>query len=176
VGDAELRLGWEPGSKDRPWHAVGRPAEQWRACFVRAAKALKGAAPNLRIAWHVNKKPSHVDFRTLWDDAVSGVVTNIGVSHYDDAYDRFGTETIDGSPWGLRAWLAFVRSKGKKLEMAEWGVGRAGDNPEYIQNMHDFFHEAGDTIAHEGYFNAGCCTLYPSTTKPKSAARYRELF
>ena len=177
VGDAELRLGWEPGSADWPWHAVNRPADQWRACFVRAARALKGSGPNLRIAWHYNKKGSKgAGASNLWDGAVSAVVTNIGVSHYDDNEARFGTETHDGQPWGLRAWLSFARARGKKLEMAEWGVGRRGDNPGYVEGMHRFFRDAGDGIAHEGYFNSGCCTLYPSTSKPNSAKRYRELF
>jgi hypothetical protein len=176
VGDAEIRLGWEPGSTDRPWHAVNRPADQWRSCFVRLAKALKGASSSLRIAWHMNKKGSKATVSNLWDSNVSSVVTNIGVSHYDDAYARFGTETSDGQPWGLRAWLSFAQARGKKLEMAEWGVGRLGDRPSYIQQMHDFFHHAGAGLAHEGYFNSGNKQLYPSTNLPRSAALYRELF
>jgi hypothetical protein len=176
VGDAEIRLGWEPNSRDKPWTAAGKPPEQWRQCFVNAANALKETAPDLRISWHMNKKAPRVDVNTLWDAEIAGLVTNIGVSHYHDEYARFGTETHNNSPWGLRAWLAFALGKGKKLEMAEWGVGRIGDRPDYIQELHDFFHYAGDGIAHEGYFNAGCCTLYPSTNKPKSAAKYRELF
>jgi hypothetical protein len=175
LGDAELRLGWEPGSTDRPWHAVNRPADQWKACFANAARAIKGAAPGIRIAWHMNKK-GHVNVHTIWPDAVAGLITNVGVSHYDDAYARFGTEMHNNSPWGLRAWLSFAQGKGKKLEMAEWGVGRLGDRPEYVQAMHDFLEEAGDGIAHEGYFNAANKRLYPTTDLPESAARYRELF
>ncbi len=81
---------------------------------------------------------------------MAGLITNVGVSHYDDAYARFGTEMHNNSPWGLRAWLSFAQGKGKKLELAEWGVGRLGDRPEYVQAMHDFLEEAGDGIAHEG--------------------------
>jgi hypothetical protein len=176
VGDAEIRLGWEPGSTDRPWHAVNRPAEQWRSCFVSAARALKSAAPNLRIAWHMNKKGSKGTVSDLWDSNVSSVVTNIGVSHYDDDHARFGTELSDGEPWGLRAWLKYARDRGKKLEMTEWGVGRRGDRPEYVHQMHDFFHFAGARLAHEGYFNSGNKQLYPTTNLPRSAAKYRELF
>jgi hypothetical protein len=176
LGDAELRLGWEPGSPDYPWTAVNRPAAQWNACFANAARAIKGAAPGVRLSWHMNKK-GHLDVRTIWPDAVAGLVANVGVSHYDDAQARFGTETADGgSPWGLRAWLAFAQARGKKLEMAEWGVGRRGDRPEYVQRMHDFFHFAGARLAHEGYFNGGNKRLYPTTNLPKSAAKYRELF
>jgi hypothetical protein len=125
----------------------------------------------------MNKKGSKGGGVTrLWDGKVSAVVTNIGVSHYDDDYARFGTELSRGEPWGLRAWLAFAQARGKKLEMAEWGVGRRGDRPEYVQQMHDFFHFAGAGIAHEGYFNAANKRLYPTTDLPKSAAKYRELF
>ena len=49
-----------------------------------------------------------------------------------------GRRPPSGSPWGLRAWLAYIKGKGKKLEMAEWGVGRDGDDPAYIQNMTNF--------------------------------------
>ncbi len=55
VGDAELRLGWEPNSRDKPWTAADKPPEQWRACFANAARAIKGAAPGIRIAWHMIK-------------------------------------------------------------------------------------------------------------------------
>jgi hypothetical protein len=176
VGDAELRLGWEPSSPDFPWTAVNRPAAQWKACSANAARAIKGAAPNVRLSWHMNKK-GHLDVRTIWPDAVAGLVANVGGSHYDDAQARFGTETTDGgSPWGLRAWLAFARGKGKRLELAEWGVGRDGDDPGYVRNMYDFLREAGSSIAHEGYFNSGKFRIYPSTSLPRSSARYRELF
>ena len=85
-------------------------------------------------------------------------------------------ETENGSPVGLRAWLAFARSKGKRLELAEWGVGRRGDNPAYIESMYDFFRSAGDGLAHEGYLNGNGHELYSRTRWPRSSARYRELF
>lgn len=174
VGDVELRLGWEASNPNFPWTAVGKPADQWKACFTNAARAIKAGAPNVRIAWHMAKK-GKIDVNTIWPE--DAPITNIGVSHYDDPYARFGTETAkNGSPWGLRAWLAFARSKGKKLELAEWGVGRNGDNPAYIERMHEFFREAGDDLAHEGYFNAGSYRLYPVSSLPRSSERYRELF
>lgn len=173
VGNAEIRLGWEANGSWYPWTAVGRSASDWKACFTNAARALKLGSPELRITWHMAKR-GQVNVTTIWPDQAP--ITNVGVSHYDDSQARFGTESVNGSTWGLRAWLSFARSKGKKLEMAEWGVGRSGDNPAYIESMYEFFRSAGDGLAHESYFNAGESTLYPSTRLSRSAQRYRDLF
>lgn len=173
VGNAELRLGWEANNASYPWTAVGRSADQWKACFTNAAKAIKSGGPGLRIAWHMAKK-GKINVNSLWP--ADAPITNVGVSHYDDGQARFGNETADGSPWGLRAWLAFARSKGKQLEMSEWGVGRRGDNPAYIQNMYAFFRDAGSGLAHEGYLNGREHQLYSATRVPKSSAQYRSLF
>ena len=173
VGDAEIRLGWEASNASFPWTAVGKSATEWKACFTSAAKALKAGSPTLRIAWHMAKK-GKINVNTIWPDGAP--ITNIGLSHYDDPYARFGMETENGSPVGLRAWLAFAKSKGKKLELAEWGVGRHGDNPDYITEMHDFFRAAGSDLAHEGYLNGNGHELYDPPKWPKSSARYRELF
>ncbi len=174
VGSAEIRLGWEANNASFPWTAVGRSADQWKACFTNAAKALKSGGPGLRIAWHMAKK-GKINVNNLWPSEAP--ITNIGVSHYDDGEARFGMEKAFGnSPWGLRAWLAFAKSKGKQLEMSEWGVGRRGDNPAYIQNMYNFFREAGNGLAHEGYLNGREHQLYSATKVPKSSAQYRTLF
>ena len=173
VGDAEIRLGWEANGDWFPWKAAGVSADQWKTCFTKVAKAMKAAAPNLRICWSMGKK-GRVDVRTLWPD--DAPITNICLSHYDDAYARFGYETYMGGPWGLRAWLSFAGSKGKKLAIGEWGVGRRGDDPAYIQNMHDFLKAAGSGIAHEAYFNTSIYRLYPTGSLPKSSGLYHQLF
>jgi hypothetical protein len=176
VGDAEIRLGWEANGDWFPWSAAGKPADQWKACFTSVAKAMKspdGGAPGLRICWSMGKK-GRIDVKTIWPDGAP--ITNICLSHYGDPWDRFGNETHNGGPWGLRAWLAFARDKGKKLAFGEWGVGRAGDKPQYIKDMHDFFTEAGDSIAHEAYFNTGQYQLYPVGRNPNSSKVYQELF
>ena len=129
------RLGWEANGDWYPWTAVGKPAAQWRDCFTRVAKAMKAAAPNLRISWHMAKE-GRIDARTIWPDGAP--ITNVSLSHYDDGSDRFGHETHMGGPWGPRAWPSFARSKGRKLAIGEWGVGRASDNPRYIQEIYDF--------------------------------------
>ncbi len=174
VGDAEIRLGWEANNAGYPWTAVGKSAKQWKDCFTSAAKALKSGSSALRIAWHMAKK-GKINANTIWPEGAP--ITNVGVSHYDDDEARFGMETAYGdSPWGLGAWLAFAKKKGKKLEMAEWGVGRRGDNSDYISKMYDFFRSAGSTLAHEAYLNGNGHELYNPTKWPKASARYRDLF
>jgi hypothetical protein len=173
AGDAEIRLGWEANGDWFPWSASSSTATTWKTCFTRVANAMKSAAPNLRIAWSMGKK-GRIDVRTIWPDGAP--ITNVCLSHYDDAYDRFGTETYLGGPWGLQAWIDFAKSKGKKFCLGEWGVGRDGDNPSYIQSMHDVLERNAAAIAHEAYFNTSEYQLYPSTRVPKSAALYRELF
>ena len=173
AGDAEIRLGWEATGDWFPWSAAGKPAEQWKACFTNVAKAMKAAAPNLRVGWYVAKK-GRIDARTIYPDGAP--ITNIGVSHYDDGQARFGYETFMGGPWGLRAFLQFAKSKGKKFAIGEWGVGRVGDNPTYIQNMHAFLKEAGGDLAYEAYFNAKEHRLFPTNMNPRSAEAYRQLF
>ena len=173
AGNAEIRLGWEASGDWYPWSAAGKPADQWKSCFTRVAKAMKSGAPGLRIGWFMAKK-GRIDVRTIYP--ADAPITHIGISHYDDEQARFGDETFKGGPWGLRAWVNFARSKGKKFAIGEWGVGRRGDNPRYIEQMHDFLQWAGSSVAHEAYFNTGFYQLHPSTRMPRSAETYRRLF
>ena len=74
-----------------------------------------------------------------------------------------------------RGW-PFAKSKGKRLQLSEWGGGRDGDSPGYIDNMYAFFRDDGGSLAHEGYFNSRECQLYAPTKIPETSARYRQLF
>ena len=69
---------------------------------------------------------------------------------------------------GTSAWADFARSKGKSFAWRV-GHGREGDNPTYIQQMHDFLERNAGTIAHEAYFNTSKYQLYPVGPNPKSA-------
>jgi len=173
AGDAEIRLGWEASGDWFPWMAAGKPAEQWKACFTNVARAMLDGAPGLRIGWYMAKK-GRIDVRTIYPDAAP--ITYIGISHYDDDQARFGTEIYKGGPWGLRAWVKFARDKDKRFAVGEWGVGRRGDNADYVRAMHAFFTEAGNDLAYEAYFNAKEHRLYPTDLNPSSAEAYRLLF
>ena len=172
-GSSEIRLGWEGNGNWFPWAVNGQP-EQWKQCFTRIAKIFKAVNSAYRICWSMAKK-GVVDARTMWP-ADASAIDGICLSHYDDAYDRIWGETYKGGPWGLRAWLQFARDKGRKIGFGEWGVGRDGDNPQYIQDMYDFFKDAGRDLAYEAYFNTGKYQLYPVGPVPKSSALYAQLF
>ena len=104
------------------------------------------------------------------------MITNIGLSFYDDAQARFGTDTYLGGPWGLEQWAQLARDKKKKLAIGEWGVGRIGDDPDFILKMYAFLSKNSDVIAHEAYFNTGIYQLYPVKSLPKSSLVYRDKF
>ena len=177
VGDAEIRLGWEGNGDWFPWAAAGVNPTVWKSCFVHAAKAFKSVSTRFRIAWSMSKK-GRMDVRTLWPTADANLITNICLSVYADPWVRWGQETYLGGPYGLRAWLAFAKAKGKKLCIGEWAVGLFGEGPAFMQKMHDFLTYAKTTgaFAHEAYWNIGKGRLFPTTSVPNSAARYRELF
>jgi hypothetical protein len=177
VGNAEIRLGWEGNGDWFPWAAAGTDPANWRACFVNAARAFKSVSSNFRIAWSMSKK-GRLDVRKLWPAGNADLISNICLSVYADPWVRWGQETYEGGPYGLRAWLDFAKAKGKKLCIGEWGVGLHGDDPAFVQKMHDFLTYAMTTgaFAHEGYWNNAKGRLYPTTSVPKSAALYRQLF
>jgi hypothetical protein len=120
-------------------------------------------------------KKGRLDVRVLWPNDASSI-SGICLSHYDDAYDRIWDELYKGGPWGLRAWLKFAQDRKMRIGFGEWGVGRDGDNPQYIQDMYDFFKEAGSDLSHEAYNNSGKYQLFPVATMPKSSALYQKLF
>jgi hypothetical protein len=187
-----VRLGWEAniGSDSHPW-GVDSPAQvpAYRACFRRAAAALKAGGPGLAIEWTNAKKTAN---RALSVEAMypgGDAVDVIGVHYYDTGprkstqavWDRYYKATYGRNPWGLGAWLDFARAHGKRLGVAEWGLWRQGgsaaaaDDPVYVDNMARFFRANAGGIAYETYFNAqgDQHMLCPSTRFPRSAARYR---
>ena len=51
-------------------------------------------------------------------------------------------KTYLGGPRASGSWISFARSHGKKLSLPEWAVwndAHGGDNPLFIEKMHDTF-------------------------------------
>ena len=126
AGDAEIRLGWEASGDWFPWSAAGKPASQWKACFTNVAKAMKSAAPNLRIGWYMAKK-GRIDVRTIWPD--DAPITYVGVSHYDDAQARFGHETFNGRAVGPARLPAVRAQQGQEARDRRVGRGPVRRQP-----------------------------------------------
>ena len=98
------------------------------------------------------------------------------------------TLSFRGGPQGLGTWLAYAKSKGKRLGISEWGVvngpvypGGGGDNAYFISRMFQFFKENAADIAYESYFDRNATQLgwYHRLTpenNPQALAAYQARF
>jgi hypothetical protein len=187
AGQAVVRLGWE-ANKSRPWSPeTAADVPDYVACFRREARALKSAAPGLKVEWTVGRISS-VRFNLMNMYPGDAHVDHLGLHYYDNvgpkistqaAWDQHYDATWYGGPRGLGRWLREAKARGKRLAVSEWGVWDQGslakaDNPVYVENMHRFFRNNAASIAYENYYN--CPTshqLYPSTrfTRPGPGTR-----
>ncbi|MEK0083668.1 glycoside hydrolase family 26 protein [Benzoatithermus flavus] len=198
AGNAILRLGWEANRMGGfPWSITGDPGP-YKGCFRRWVQVLRTVPGQLfTFDWNMGSRgslPYHVD------QAYPGAeyVDVIGVQYYDRCppaltqadwdkrYNSYNTTT--GSPYGLGKWLAYARSKGKRLSVPEWGIGgptdacaRPGvDNPLFVENMFRFFRVNAASIAYEAYFNGalptGSHVIAPPDDNPLSWAKYNALW
>jgi hypothetical protein len=91
------------------------------------------------------------------------------------------SQTFNGGPWGLGAWLQAAQGHNKKLAVSEWAIWQRSnqtaaqaDDPVYVDHMYRLFDANTGSIAHESYLNApGGHALCPSTSYPNAAAKYR---
>jgi hypothetical protein len=182
------RLGHEANSGTHAWgvtSAAQVPA--YKACWRRAALALKAGGPGLLVEW-TNAKKGKLPALSMYpgDD----VVDLWGVHYYDTGpekstqatWDKYLNATYQGGPWGLGAWLAAAKAHGKRLGVGEWGVwatsgNPAPDDPVYMDNMYRFLSANAGGIAYEAYFNAtagnGGHALCPGTRFPRATATYK---
>ena len=76
------------------------------------------------------------------------------------------------APFGLEWHRDFAAQHGKRMSYPEWGVGHFGDNPYFIQQMHDWFVENQDNIAYAAYFNVD--GLWPTQIDTGQFPQFRE--
>jgi hypothetical protein len=191
-GNAIVRLGWEANSGTHPW-GITKASEipDYIACFRRLSEVLRSTAPGISIEW-TNAKKGKLEVNVLESYPGDSYVDVWGAHYYDSGpsmttqalWDlRIDARTRTGGPYGLRAWLKEAASRGKKLGIAEWGIWDQGqgplraDNPLYIDNMYAFFKENAENLAYENYYNCPSVhRIFPTTSFPLSAARYRQLW
>src|SRR4051812_12553865 len=154
-----VRLGWEAniGSDAHPWGVDG-PAQvpAYRACWRRAAAALKAGGPGLLLEWTNAKRTRNLDLHVMQMYPGDDVVDVMGVHYYDTdpvkdtqaLWDEYYDATYNDGPWGLGTWLAAARRHGKRLGVAEWGIKQVpgqtaaeADAPVYMDNMYRFFRD-----------------------------------
>ena len=158
-GDAILRLGWEFNGAFYPWAAGGKEdlfVDYWQR-IVDILRATPGA--QFRFDWSPLGGNTNADVERAYpgDDYVDF----IGL----DAYDNSPVNTSPEDRWldirdrayGLAWHSDFATRHGKRMTFPEWGLTvRAqdnlggGDNPYYIEQMHDWIHS--HDVAYAMYF------------------------
>jgi hypothetical protein len=176
---AIIRLGWEMNLANMAWFAGGHEAD-YIAAFRRVVGIFRRASADFRYDWCPGWGPQDV----AADKAYPGddVVDIIGLDVYDFKYEgsaeerwmRFYLE----APFGLKWQQEFAKAHGKPMSYPEWGVGQFGDNPLFIEKMHDWLAANQDRIAYAAYFDVD--GLWPTQIDnnqfPHSQSRFRALF
>ena len=176
---AIIRLGWEMNLVSMPWFAKGQEADYIRA-FRRVVEIFRRYSPGFKYDWCPGWGPQDnaADITYPGDD----VVDYIGLDVYDfksegSAEERWNSFYVK-APFGLEWHRDFAAQHGKPMSYPEWGVGNFGDNPYFIQAMHDWFVKYEKNIAYAAYFDSD--GLWPTQIDnnqfPRSQKLFRKLF
>ena len=176
---AIIRLGWEMNLSQMGWFARDKEADYVRA-FRRVVEIFRRASGEFKFDWCPGwgAQESPADLAYPGDD----VVDYIGLDVYDfksegSVEERWQTLYLK-APFGLEWHRDFAARHGKHMSFPEWGVGHAGDNPYFIQKMHDWFVENDQRIVYAGYFDVD--GLWPTQIDdgrfPESQKLFRKLF
>lgn len=200
--DAALRIGWEFNLAGSRWSTPESQqfVDYWRN-IVEVMRSVEGS--RFSFDWNVNNGDGNAYDATTYypgDD----VVDVIGVDVYDQS-GRPGTypypdpcdgacrlarqqaawqEQVLGGERGLQFWSSFAAEHGKPLSLPEWGLWQrpdgtgGGENPFFIERMHDFIEDPSNNVLYHGYFendgDDGQHTL--RTAFPASGLTFRYLW
>ncbi|WOH49856.1 glycoside hydrolase family 26 protein [Bradyrhizobium sp. sBnM-33] len=176
---AIIRLGWEMNLAEMAWFAKGHEADYIKA-FRRVVEIFRRHSTGFKFDWCPGWGPQDMpaDASYPGDD----VVDYIGLDVYDfkhegSAEERWNTFYVK-APFGLEWHRDFALRHGKRMSYPEWGVGNFGDNPFFIQQMHDWFMKNEDRIAYAAYFdvNGAWPTQIDNGQFPNSQRLFRKLF
>jgi Glycosyl hydrolase family 26 len=177
--NAVIRLGWEMNIASMAWFAKGQEADYIKA-FRRVVGIFRRHSNRFKFDWCPGWGPqdSAADLAYPGDDFVD----YIGLDVYDFKYDGSALERWNNfylnAPFGLQWHREFAAQHGKSMSYPEWGVGNFGDNPFFIQQMHDWFVENANNVAYAAYFDVD--GLWPTQIDnnrfPKSQRLFRKLF
>ena len=183
IADAQpraiIRLGWEMNLVQMGWFTKDRDAE-YIAAFRRVVGIFRRHSSEFKYDWCPGwgTQDTPADLSYPGDD----VVDYIGLDVYDfklegSPEERWNTFYLK-APFGLEWHRDFAAKHGKLMSYPEWGVGNFGDNPYFIQQMHDWLVKNRDNIAYAAYFDVD--GLWPTRISngqfPKSQELFRKLF
>ncbi len=151
---AIIRIGWEMNIIDSAWFAGGQEAD-YIGAYRRVVGIFRRHSGDFKYDWCPGWGPQELaaDLAYPGDD----VVDYIGLDVYDFKQEGTPQERWDTYylkvPFGLQWQRDFAAAHGKRMSYPEWGVGHFGDNPFFIQQMHDWFVRNRDHIAYAAYFD-----------------------
>ena len=205
---AYLRLGWEMDGNWYAWAAFqgsGREAS-FAGCFRRIVQVMRAAQPANQ--WKFVWNPTATWTDPAWLSATwpgDAYVDVVGIDLYDhswapntypypatcDSACRLARQQTawNGYAWYLQTVRNFAQARGKAFAIPEWGLyirtdgHGGGDNPYYIQKMHEFISNPANAVLFHVYFDVNSpdgdhhiSGLDAATAFPQSAARFRLLF
>jgi hypothetical protein len=176
---AIIRLGWEMNLADSAWFAKGHEDDYIKA-FRHVVEIFRRRSSEFKYDWCPGWGPQDLaaDLAYPGDD----VVDYIGLDVYDFKHDGSAEQRWNDfylkAPFGLEWHRDFAARHGKQMSYPEWGVGNFGDNPYFVQRMHDWFVSNDDKIAYAAYFDVD--GLWPTQIDnnqfPISQRLFRKLF
>jgi beta-mannanase len=180
---AIIRLGWEMNLSRIGWFAT----PDYVRAFQRVVEIFRRASGEFKFdwcpGWGAQESPTELAYPG--DAAVypgDDAVDYIGLDVYDfklggSVEERWQTLYLK-APFGLEWHRDFAARHGKLMSFPEWGVGQAGDNPYFIQKMHDWFVENDQRVVYACYFDVD--GSWPSQIDdgrfPESQKLFRKLF
>ena len=176
---AIIRPGWEMNVQSMAWFAKDQEADYIRA-FRRVVSIFRRHSTGLKYDWCPGWGPqdSPADLTYPGDD----VVDYVGLDVYDYKFEGSAAERWDhfylNAPFGLLWHNEFAARHGKAMSYPEWGVGNFGDNPFFIQQMHDWFVENESNIVYAAYFDVDGSwpTQIDNNRFPESQRLFQKLF
>ena len=176
---AIIRLGWEMNLSQMAWFAKDHEAD-----YIAAYRRVVGIFRRHSAAFKFDWCPGWGPQETPADHAYPGdeFVDYIGLDVYDFKQEGSPEERWNSfylkAPFGLEWHRDFALKHGKQMSYPEWGVGQFGDNPYFVQRMHDWFVKNRDHIAYAAYFDVD--GLWPTQIDngqfPQSQELFRKLF
>jgi len=176
---AIIRIGWEMNTESMVWFAKGQEAD-----YIAAFRHVVGIFRRYSVDFRYDWCPGWGAQDTPADAAYPGddVVDYIGLDVYDFKFEGSAEQRWDtyylNAKFGLQWQKDFAGQHGKPMSYPEWGVGNFGDNPFFVQQMHDWFVKNANDIAYAAYFDVD--GLWPTQIDnnrfPKSQFLFRKLF
>jgi len=188
-GTLYIRFAHEMNGDWYPWAVHPADIGNFKAAWVRFFNLKQSIFPSAKLVFGTNGNTAGsnmgYDWRTIWPG--DPYVDVYSVDWYSNHW--IGNPTVDGygAPMGLLQHQQFAQQHGKPMGISEWGNNsQVGDQPNYIQYMHDFFVTHGGSgagqVLYESLFNvhqnSNQFGLFPETATlaPNAAAKYRSLF